>query len=191
MTFADTCGWLVGRTLRVGVHGEWGAFRRGLQTALVGAAVIVGGAGWLAFRWWDDIAPMIAPPPVTAPDAATHRLAGWLDAYNQCYVRATVNGVAMTMLVDSGASVLSFSREMIWRAGIDPGRLRYDQRTSTANGIGRAAAVTLAELRLGSFVLRDVPAAVDYAGMDAPLLGASVLKYLHFEIGRGACALRW
>jgi hypothetical protein len=50
-------------------------------------------------------------------------------------------------------------------------------------------------VRLGGFVLLDVPAlvgdAVGDADDDAPLLGTSVLKLMHLEIGGGNCTLRW
>jgi predicted aspartyl protease len=47
------------------------------------------------------------------------------------------------------------------------------------------------ELRIGAFVLHDVEATVDYGGMDEPLLGMSVIKYMHLEISREGCELRW
>lgn len=194
MTIARVAGWLAGRCLRLGVHDEWGGFRRGLQTGLVSVALVAGGAAALGAHRWDDLAPVIGKlggSSGPASDFATHRLAGRLDENNQCFVRGTVGGVSMTFLVDSGASGLAFSRDHIRRLGVDPLGLRYDQSVRTANGTGRAALVSVDELRLGAFVLRDVPAMVDYAGADYPLLGMSVLKYVHLEIGRGACALRW
>jgi clan AA aspartic protease (TIGR02281 family) len=187
MNIARGAGWLAGRMLRIGVRDEWGGFRRGLQTGLVGVAVVTGGAGWLASNWWDDLAPVIAPPPV-----ATHRLAGRLDAYGQCYVRGTVEGADMTFMVDSGSALPTLDRNQIRRLGVDPAQLRFDQTTSTTNGIGHAASVTISEMRLGGTVLHNVPALVNYTALDYPLLGTSILlQQMHFETGRGACALRW
>jgi clan AA aspartic protease (TIGR02281 family) len=193
MNIARGAGWLAGRMLRIGVRDEWGGFRRGLQTGLAGVVVVMAAADLAYYYWRDDLARrVIAPPRASAPaPLATHRLAGRLDENNQCFVRGTVGSVAMTFLVDSGASGLAFSRDHIRRLGVDPSQLGYNQPVRTANGIGRAALVTVDELRLGTFVLRDVPATVDYAGADYPLLGMSVLKYMQLEMGRGACALRW
>jgi predicted aspartyl protease len=55
----------------------------------------------------------------------------------------------------------------------------------------RTAPIVVHELRIGGFVLHDVQAVVDYTGTDAPLLGMSVIKYMHLEIGRDGCELRW
>jgi aspartyl protease family protein len=108
------------------------------------------------------------------------------------YVRGTVERADMTFMVDSGASLLTLSRDQIRRLGVDPADLRFDQTTSTANGIGRAASVTIGEVSFGGKVLRNVPALVNYAPLDYPLLGTSLfLQQMHFETGRGACALRW
>jgi clan AA aspartic protease (TIGR02281 family) len=191
MTIARGVGWLAGRCLRLGVRDEWGGFKRGLQTGLVGVAVVAGGAGWLASERWNDLAP-IMPPRASAPaPVATHRLAGRLDSNGQCYVRGTVERADMTFMVDSGASLPTLSRDHIRRLGVDPAQLNYDQTTSTANGIGHAARVTIGEVSFGGKVLRNVPALVNYAPLDYPLLGTSLLQQMHLEMGRGACALRW
>jgi len=191
MSIARRAGWLIGRALRCGVRDEWGGFRRGLQTGLAGMALAAGGAMWLASNTLNDREPPPARRPAPAPNFGTHRLAGRLDENHQCTVRATVAGVPMTMLVDTGASIISFNRDHARRLGVDPARLVYDVPTHTANGIGRAASVILSELRLGDLVLRDVPAMIDYAGADYPLLGGPVFNHVQLDIGRGACALRW
>ena len=47
------------------------------------------------------------------------------------------------------------------------------------------------ELRIGALVLHDVGALVDYGGMDEQLFGMSVIKYMHLELDRHGCELRW
>jgi len=120
-----------------------------------------------------------------------HRVAGWVDGYHQCYVRGVVDGTPFTFLLDTGATDLSFNRAHAQQLGLSPARLRYDHTIATANGIGRAASIRVRDLRLGEFVLKDVPAFVDDAGADAPLLGMSVLKFMHLQFARGACWLTW
>ena len=143
-----------------------------------------------------------APPAVRALPAVNEfqprvgtddrRLHGRIDEYHQCYISGSVNGgTPFEFLVDSGSANLSFNRAHIRKLGLDPARLRYNQQTSTANGTGRAANIVVRELNLGGFVLHDVPAQIDYAGMDEPLLGMSILKDMQFEIGHDECALRW
>ena len=51
--------------------------------------------------------------------------------------------------------------------------------------------IVVHELRIGALVLHDVGARVDYGGMDVPLLGMSVIKYMHLELDRHGCELRW
>jgi clan AA aspartic protease (TIGR02281 family) len=135
-----------------------------------------------------------ADPPTTVRAAPVlKRLAGRLDEHGQCYVNGLIDGQAFVLLVDSGASSLLFNRNHLPR-GVDPAALRFDRKIATANGNGHAAGFFLREVRLGDFVLHDVPAFVGDArqtGDDAPLLGMSVLKLMHLEIGGGACALLW
>jgi clan AA aspartic protease (TIGR02281 family) len=187
MRLAYRGGVLVGRTLRIGVRTEWDSFRRGIQAAIVGVVVIACGAAVLTVRVWNS---KMVGAAVYAADV--HRIAGHLDEQGQCYVSGTVNStVPFDFLVDSGASNLSFSRNQISKVGVNPAGLSYNHRIITANGIGRAASVVVNEVRLGDFVLRDVPADVDNIGSDSPLLGMSILKFMQLEIGRGSCGLRW
>jgi aspartyl protease family protein len=132
------------------------------------------------------------PPTVAARlSDGGHRISGRLDQDYACFVDATVDGVRFQMLVDTGSDALVFNRSHLRKLGLDAKRLSYSQAPSTSNGLGRAAPIVVHNLRIGTFVLHDVPAVVDYAGMDEPLLGMSVMKYMHLELDRGGCELRW
>jgi aspartyl protease family protein len=120
-----------------------------------------------------------------------HRLVGALDEDFACYVNVTADGAVFRMLVDTGSDDLAFNRSHLRKLGLDAKRLSYDQWVDTSNGIVRSAPIVVHELRIGGFVLHDVKATVDYSGMDEPLLGMSVIKYMHLEIGRDGCELRW
>jgi clan AA aspartic protease (TIGR02281 family) len=120
-----------------------------------------------------------------------HRLAGRLDLDDGCYVGSTVDGVPFQMLVDTGSNELVFNRNHLRKLRINAKRLAYSRTARTSNGIARSAPFVVRELRIGAFVLHNVPAVVDYAGMDEPLLGMSVIKYMNLEIGRDGCELRW
>src|SRR5262249_44817534 len=75
-------------------------------------------------------------------------------------LEAAVNGAPVRMLVDTGASLVTLTPEDARMAGIDPGRLAYNARVSTANGFARIAPVTLREVRIGQLSVYDIPAAV-------------------------------
>ena len=79
------------------------------------------------------------------------------------YANATVDGVAVRFLVDTGASSITLSAADARRVGFDPEALDYFLPVTTASGAALAARVTLDEVRLGSIALsrrdgrRDAP----------------------------------
>ncbi|MBN9021471.1 MAG: TIGR02281 family clan AA aspartic protease [Rhizobiales bacterium] len=95
-------------------------------------------------------------------------------------VRASVDGVATTMLIDTGASFVTLSHEDALRVGIDPATLRYSIPIRTANGTMQAAGITLDSLAIGAIGQRDVRALVAPPGsLSQSLLGMSFLDALH------------
>ena len=77
-----------------------------------------------------------------------------------------VNGVTMSMLVDTGASTVVLKPTDAQKLGIDPERLRYSVPVQTANGTTYAAHVRLRTLTLGPIHLTDIELAsrgVDWA----------------------------
>jgi clan AA aspartic protease (TIGR02281 family) len=202
MSLGYRCGVLIGRALRLGACDPWSSFVRGVQ---VTSLVVVGGAigvstyvvqaGWFAPNLGgvngDNSLSSAQELLAGFINRGTHRLAGSLDSYNQCHVDGTVNGVRFTFLVDTGASSLAFNRDHMRQLGINAAALHYNQSIDTANGTGHAASIVVSELNIGGFVLRDVPADVDYAGASVPLIGMSVMKFMQLVIGRSGCELRW
>jgi aspartyl protease family protein len=108
------------------------------------------------------------------------------------YASATVDGVAVRFLVDTGASSIVLSAEDARRVGFDPEALDYFLPVTTASGSALAARVTLDEVRLGSIALRNVTAAVMPPGtLDRSLLGMSFLDRLSaFEVAGDRLVLR-
>jgi clan AA aspartic protease (TIGR02281 family) len=123
--------------------------------------------------------------------AAQHRLVGHIDDGYGCYIDATVDGTHFRMLVDTGSDDLAFNRSHLQKLGLSAKRLAYSVAVHTSNGTVRSAPIVVHELRIGDFVMHDVEAMVDYTGMSAPLLGMSVIRHMHLEIGRDGCELRW
>src|SRR3954451_10953229 len=97
---------------------------------------------------------------------------------DQFVVQATVNGVELEFLIDSGASDIVLSPAAAARVGFRRSQLRFSGTAATANGDGRLAPVTLRELRVGQFSQRSVPAVVNNAAMPISLLGMSFLGRL-------------
>lgn len=104
---------------------------------------------------------------------------------------AVVNGAPVHFLVDTGATMVVLSLRDAAAAGISRAGLDFSIKTQTANGIGRAAPITLRELRVGQFSANDVPAAV-VENLRISLLGQTFLKRLDsYEMRDGALTLYW
>lgn len=109
------------------------------------------------------------------------------------YVAETVvEGSALRMLVDTGASIVALRESDARAAGVreDAGGREY--ALSTANGIVRARGATIREMRVGPIILRDVEAVIlPDAQLGSNLLGMSFLKRLRgFEITGQELTLR-
>jgi len=100
-----------------------------------------------------------------------------------------VNGAPVRFLVDTGATMVVLTMRDAAAAGV--GNLVFSMRTSTANGIARAAPVRLREVRLGQLSIDDVPAAV-VENLNISLLGQSFLTRLDgYEMRDGVLTLNY
>jgi aspartyl protease family protein len=94
-------------------------------------------------------------------------------------VRTETNGIALSMLVDTGASTVVLKPADAHRLGIDVDRLRYSVPVQTANGTTYAASVRLRNLTIGKISLDNVDALVARQGaLKDNLLGMSFLSRL-------------
>ncbi|PDT84273.1 TIGR02281 family clan AA aspartic protease [Sinorhizobium sp. BJ1] len=92
---------------------------------------------------------------------------------------ATINGEAVSMLVDTGASSIALTYEDAERIGLDPESLGYSVTVMTANGRTLAAPVTLEQIAIGPIERRNIRAMVAAKGnLDRSLLGMSFLSTL-------------
>jgi aspartyl protease family protein len=95
-------------------------------------------------------------------------------------VRAEVEAVPLTLMVDTGASFVTLTAGDAARVGIPDESLRFNTAIRTANGTIEAAPVTLARLAVGSIERRQVAALVAPEGsLDQSLLGMSFLNTLN------------
>ena len=89
------------------------------------------------------------------------------------------NGSKLSFMFDTGASSVVIRAEDARKIGIDPDKLDYSVRTSTANGMAQAAPITLDRLAVGSISLTRVRALVTRPGaLRENLLGMSFLERL-------------
>lgn len=93
--------------------------------------------------------------------------------------RVEVNGAAVSMLVDTGASTVVLRPADAERAGIDTRQLNYSVPVQTANGTTYAAPVRVRSLAIGGIEMHDVETLVAKPGnLKESLLGMTFLKRL-------------
>ncbi len=143
-----------------------------LRTTLTWVMIFFGTIA--AYGLWEEFRAAAVPNYVTSQTENAVSLRRQADGH--FYANLTVNGRETRFLVDTGASGIVLSRRDAAAAGIDPDRLRYSDRASTANGIVKTAPVRIDELRLGGFVNRRVLAYVTSGELDISLLGQSYLS---------------
>ncbi len=105
---------------------------------------------------------------------------------------ASINRRDVVVLVDTGASAVALSFEDARTVGLRPGSLTFDVPVSTANGITKAARVTLDEVEIDGVRVSDVQGMVMPEGaMSGSLLGMSFLSKLSsFKVEDGVLYLR-
>ncbi|KAA0697657.1 TIGR02281 family clan AA aspartic protease [Neorhizobium sp. P12A] len=91
----------------------------------------------------------------------------------------TINGQNVSMLVDTGASMVALTRRDAERVGLVPENLAYSMTVMTANGRARAAPARLGSVAIGPIIRHNVEAMVAENGkLDQSLLGMSFLETL-------------
>jgi aspartyl protease family protein len=142
----------------------------------------------------------IGAAPSAAPAAAANKAAALADANTLVFradrgghvrVDADVNGAAVQLLVDTGATMVALTPEDARAAGIGIETLAFDRRVETAAGPQRMAMVTLREIRIGQLSLYDVQGAV-MEHLPMSLLGMSFLSRLDsLEMREGRLSISW
>jgi aspartyl protease family protein len=105
---------------------------------------------------------------------------------------ADINNKSVSVLVDTGASVVALSYEDAEKVGLRPRNLTFDISVSTANGVAKAARVMLREVEIDSVRVHDVQGLVMPKGaMRGTLLGMSFLSRLQsFSVENGRLILK-
>jgi len=93
--------------------------------------------------------------------------------------RIEINGRAVEMMVDTGATVVALNQETARRLGILPSESAFTAEIATANGRVRVAPVRLDDIRIGAIEVRHVDAVVVPGDLlPSNLLGMSFLGRL-------------
>ncbi len=116
----------------------------------------------------------------------------YASSHGHFRVEVEINGENEEFLVDTGASMVSFSLETAERLGFDEASLDFSARSRTANGMVAIAMVTLDEVSIGELTLRNVKAAIRRTKTGPSLLGMSFLRRLEgYEVREGKLVLHW
>lgn len=93
-------------------------------------------------------------------------------------VEASVNGVPVYFMVDTGATLTAISAELAAHAGITDCE---KSRIRTANGIKDVCIGTAQEMTIGQFRLKNVKVTYSKGMADTALLGMNVIAQFHME----------
>lgn len=94
------------------------------------------------------------------------------------YANVSVGGVARSMLIDSGATITALSTGSAAAMGLRVEKPMFPMLIQTANGRVSAETTTIAEMRLGNIVSRELPAVVSPAFGETDVLGMNFLSKL-------------
>jgi clan AA aspartic protease (TIGR02281 family) len=161
--------------------------------------VIWGGLGLALFLVVNHLPPGAMAPSPEASTAASPPSGGAVpnalvfraNPQGHVVVEAYVNGTPVKFLVDTGATMVVLTKMDAAAAGFGHDDLVFSMRTSTANGVARAAPVKLRELRIDQLVVADVTAAVA-ENLNISLLGQSFLTRIDgYEMRDGVLTLTY
>ena len=94
------------------------------------------------------------------------------------WAEANIDGKAVRVLVDTGASVVALTRADALRLGVDPEPEAFTGKVQTASGVVRAAPVQLKTISVAGARVDRVEALVVEQGLAYSLLGMSYLGRL-------------
>lgn len=113
----------------------------------------------------------------SAPESATL----YADGSGFFHAEGSINGTAVTFLVDTGANTVALNSALAKRAGIDYARGQAGV-AKTASGFARVYGVKLDTVKVGGITLHNVDAGVfEGPQPDTPLLGMSFLSALEMR----------
>lgn len=153
-----------------------GGFVRGVGNLGLIAALLLTIAQVTRFTTGNDFAlPQLGMPAQTVEGGETRVP---MDRDGHFWIKATVNGAPRRFLVDTGATLTAISPSTADAAQLEPKAMAQAIMMRTANGTVQAQLTTIAELRFGSVVARDLDAVVAPGLGDANVIGMNLLSRL-------------
>ncbi len=125
--------------------------------------------------------------------AATVRKSVVLNAntYGHFQAVAEIAGQQVEFMTDTGATYVALSYETAQKLGLTQ-NLRFNGRSTTANGVARVASLEIDQIRIGEIAVKGVQAVVAEPGrMTQNLLGMSFIRQLSgFELNGSTLTMR-
>jgi aspartyl protease family protein len=127
-----------------------------------------------------------AQQPVTGTASDGNSATLYADSRGHFFTHIQVRGIAVKVLVDTGASLVALSTEDAAKIGFRASASDRKAQFNTANGRVTASLVRLPEVRLQNITVFDVEAAIMPPGaMQGTLLGMSFMRKLASFESRG------
>jgi len=169
-----------------------------IEAGSVRTFVVVCTIGFLSVTAFQKLRERLRPDPtvaVAAAPPADGMVAGvalQAGRNGHFFVNALMDGRALPMMVDTGASSCAFSEEDADRIGIRVAPGDFSRVWNTANGTVRVAPIRIGLMQIGSITVRDVEAVVIPRGrLGTSLLGMSFLRRLRdFSVSGATMTLR-
>jgi aspartyl protease family protein len=102
-----------------------------------------------------------------------------LSSDGHYWVRATINGAELDLMIDIGATITALSMDGAEAVGLEPDPLVAPARLNTANGTILARAGIIGDLSFGTITARNLEAMILPAeGIDTNVIGMNLLSQL-------------
>jgi aspartyl protease family protein len=113
------------------------------------------------------------------------------NTYGHFQAVAEINGQQLEFMTDTGATYVALSYETAQKLGLTQ-NLRFNGRSTTANGVARVASIEIEQIRIGEIAVKGVQAVVAEPGrMTQNLLGMSFIRQLSgFELNGSTLTMR-
>ena len=112
------------------------------------------------------------------------------DNYDRYLTTGSINGLPVTLLVDTGATAIAMNRTDAERLGIDFRLQGSMGQAITASGVTRTYQVVLEKVKVGEIELKQVEAAIiDGEYPKTILLGMSFLQHVDMHESKGTLEL--
>jgi aspartyl protease family protein len=127
--------------------------------------------------------PLRGTIPANQEPATSRKVVLSANDYGHFHALAQIKGQQVEFMTDTGATYVALSYETAQKLGLAQ-NLRFNGRSTTANGVARVASIVLDAIRVGDITVKDVQAVIAEPGrMSQNLLGMSFIKQLSgFEL---------